>query len=75
MPITTETLTMRMEKYLSSVPNQMANEWALLGAMYPGAALGDKANGGRMGCIRRIARKSDKFLITGEGASTIVLIG
>lgn len=75
MPITLETLTMRMEKFLTSAPNQMANEWTLLGAMYPEARPGDKANGGRMGCIRRIARKSDKFIITGEGASTIALIG
>lgn len=71
----TESLTIRMEKYLASAPNRMANEWTLLGAMYPSATKGDKSNGGRMGCIRRIARTNDKFLIVGEGASTIALIG
>lgn len=67
-------LTNRMEKYLEQMPNQMANEWMLLGAMYPDAVMGDKGNGGRMGCIRRIARSNDKFAIIGEGASTIALI-
>jgi len=68
------TLTNRMEHFLASMPNRMANEWTLLGAMYPSAAKSDKGNGGRMGCIRRIARSNDKFAIVGEGASTIALI-
>lgn len=70
-----DTLTVRMEKYLASAPNKMANEWTLLGAMYPQATFGDKANGGRMGCIRRIARNNSNFMIVGQGASDIAYVG
>lgn len=67
-------LTQRMEVFLSSAPNKMANEWTLLGAMYPQATVGDKSNGGRMGCIRRIARNNSKFIIIGPAASVIALV-
>ncbi len=55
-------------------PNRMANEWTMLAAMYPSAKPSDKSNGGRMASIRRIARTNDRFLIIGEGASTIALV-
>lgn len=63
----------KMEKILHGMPNGMADEWTLLKNIYPSSHPGDKSNGGRMGCIRRIARNDARFIILGPGASTIAL--
>jgi hypothetical protein len=63
----------KMEEILHGMPNGMADEWTLLKNIYPSSYPGDKSNGGRMGCIRRIARNDARFMILGAGASTIAL--